>query len=413
MSESNLNIIIPEVTAMEVAEIDSGSEGALLASPPPRENDATELANPSAEVGSCSAPNPTGASASESIKPENRKKLSGAARKRFKRLRAANVSADEALVLCRQPWKEIPQLLPEAKALKRIRSEEESPKGHLTKAPKTTLEGRVKPTFSAVAGSIRVGIRGETPLAEEKMDLVRRSLVLLISKEGKGEGPRFVSFSHKPGWILVVCENTASKDWLKKVVPKLKPWPEAKLAVLEESELPKPTVVTTFIPSVDAKSLDEAITLLGTQNKGLNTELWKVLHSRKEEGGVVATFAVDDPSVESLKGTQGKAVIGFRSVVFRIKGDQAKEALENAGASTSVATQALGPATPTNSGQQGVPKPQSLGARPPLNFAARGRGVARGRGTARGRAQGSLQTDGGRYRPPKGGRKSKLLARGK
>lgn len=402
-----------EISAMEVVDIDSGSERALLASPPPRDNDATEKANPSADVGSCSALAPTEETTTDSITPDNRKKLSGAARKRFKRLMASNVSAEEAFVLCRKPWKDIPQLLPGSKALKRIRSEEESPKDNLTKAPKTTLEGRVKPTFSAVAGSIRVGIRGENPLAEDKMDLVRRSLVLLITKESKGAGPRFVSFSHKPGWIQVVCEDATSKDWLKKVVPKLKPWPEAKLTVLEESELPKPAVVTTFIPNNDAKSLDEAISLLGTQNKGLNTELWKVLHSRKEEGGVVATFAVDDPSVETLKGTQGKAVIGFRSVVFKIKGDQAKEALEKAGPSTSIATQAPGPAASTNSGQQGESSAQSLGARPPLNFAARGRGVARGRGTARGRAQGSIQTGSGRYRPPKGGRKSKLLGRGK
>lgn len=48
----------------------------------------------------------------------------------------------------------------------------------------------------------------------------------------------------------------------RKRVPKIKPRAGAEFSVIPESELPKPVVVVTFVPSIEAGSVDEAVQLL-------------------------------------------------------------------------------------------------------------------------------------------------------
>ncbi|KOB64776.1 Uncharacterized protein OBRU01_23808 [Operophtera brumata] len=110
----------------------------------------------------------------------------------------------------------------------------------------------------------------------------------------RGKGPTFAGFTHKPGWILITCQNQESLGWLESEIPRVKPWTGAELSITPESELPKPTVEIPFVPSSEVESIDEAIHLLRTQNEGLYTELWKVLHSKSEENGHVVTFSLDE-----------------------------------------------------------------------------------------------------------------------
>lgn len=60
--------------------------------------------------------------------------------------------------------------------------------------------------------------------------------------------------------------------------------------------------------------------MLGAQNRGLNTEVWKVLHERAEEAGRIVTFSLDEPSVEVLKTLDFKAAFGFKRIIFKLKG---------------------------------------------------------------------------------------------
>lgn len=255
---------------------------------------------------------------------QRRKRLSGAARKRFKRLLEQNVSAGDARALATMHWADLRKTgkLPpeELRAVKRARSEEESPKTQPKKAAKLVHVDSAKPSFREVAGSSRVGIRDVKPMTEEEMSKVHEALLDKIADAKKGTGPRFLGLSQKPGWILVTCEDEASQNWLTNLVPIIKPWPEAKLSVMAESDLPKPTVATTLVPSSEAKSVEKALTLFGSQNPGLNPEHWRVLHTRNDKGGLVVTFSLDDPSVETLRRKGYKAVIGFKSVSFRVKG---------------------------------------------------------------------------------------------
>ncbi|XP_028178300.1 uncharacterized protein LOC114365822 [Ostrinia furnacalis] len=151
-------------------------------------------------------------------------------------------------------------------------------------------------------------------MSEDQMRLLHDALLESIAKMAGKKGvprPRFAGFSYKTGWVLVNCENQESHDWLVGEIRQIKPWPEAELSTIPESELPKPQVGTTFIPISEAATVEKALPLLEAQNDGLNPGLWRVLHKRAEAGGTVVTFSLDDPSAETLRANNGIAGLGF------------------------------------------------------------------------------------------------------
>ncbi|CAK1601778.1 unnamed protein product [Parnassius mnemosyne] len=158
----------------------------------------------------------------------------------------------------------------------------------------------------------------------EQMRLVHRALTQAIAKTAcgvqPGMRPKFSGFTHKPGWILVTCLNKASQDWIVSDIGKLKPWLEAELSIIPESELPKPQLGITFLPRSEADSPEEVAVLLRAQNEGLHTEIWKILHRRDEENGFLVTFSLDDPSAETLRALDGRVVLGFKMITFKVRG---------------------------------------------------------------------------------------------
>ncbi|CAG5044301.1 unnamed protein product [Parnassius apollo] len=160
-----------------LTELAVGLEEALLASPTPcnsapqpgtsREEEGTFAAEPQSETNQ-------GGEKKKFARPY---KLSGAAGKRYRRLIAAEIGAEEALSLCQKPWDAIPlpKPPPVPKAKKRSRSEEESPKDQPRKTVKLATEEK-KLSFSAVAGSMRIGIRNSNPMSVEQMRQVHRAL---------------------------------------------------------------------------------------------------------------------------------------------------------------------------------------------------------------------------------------------
>lgn len=288
------------------------------------------LASPeSKNIEPCRGTSPAGAGGSNDSAPRTEEalkrpiKLCGAARKRFRRLLAANVRADEARALALKPWSAIPLegVPPDPKAKKRPRSEDESPKEQAKKTPRIVTPVN-QPSFKQVVEQTRVGIKNQSPMCEDQMKLVHRALTLaMLNITEKGKGPKFSGFIHRPGWILVTCDDQASLKWLTEKIPGIKPWDGASLSVIPGSELPKPLIGTTFIPSSEAESLDEATRLLGIQNEGLNTELWRVAHSRAEGNGHVVSFFLDQPSVAAIRAMKSEVTLGFKRLTFKIKSD--------------------------------------------------------------------------------------------
>lgn len=60
-----------------------------------------------------------------------------------------------------------------------------------------------------------------------------------------------------------------------------------------------------------------AVKMLGAQNMGYRTEVCKILHVREEENGWIVAFALNDPSVESLRTLHPAGRTLLLNVTFR------------------------------------------------------------------------------------------------
>lgn len=269
------------------------------------------------------------------------KLLSGAGKKRMWRLLQSGLSLEDAISQAKLSSRHSEGLKQNPK---RSGSETNSLEDDLQKAPeKSTIPVRqdsnspnrdmqLQPVRRGTnpphrnSDAVRVGIRNVEPMTDAEMSLVRASLLQTLCVEGqfldsRGKGPKFLGFSHKAGWILVTCENQRSKDWLATVVSHCKPWPGARLSIMKDSDLPKPWIATTFIPSTEASSVERALDIIRYQNEGLYPEHWRVLHEKSEGGGIVAVFSLDEVSVEALRASRFRVNIGFRKMVFKVKGE--------------------------------------------------------------------------------------------
>lgn len=60
--------------------------------------------------------------------------------------------------------------------------------------------------------------------------------------------------------------------------------------------------------------------MLGTQNRGLRREVWKILDAREDANGWIVASALDDPSLENLQASNCLQGLCFNQITFRING---------------------------------------------------------------------------------------------
>lgn len=249
-------------------------------------------------------------------------KLTGAARKRLHNLLKQGLDFEKARELALKPYSEIKKTIhvdkirsTKTKGLKRVRSTETSTTPeNPNKRPKTHNTG----SYSQILGSIKVAIMDEDlSLTTEKMQNIQDRIMDEVDKLPPTQGPRFLSCTFKPSWLVINCANQHTHDWLAATIPGLKPWPEAKLKLVEGENIPKPKVGVVWIPGI--QTTEKILGRLSTQNTGLNTDKWRVLQRKDDTKGQTLTVSIDEESYNSLKKQNNKAFLNFGMVTFRIK----------------------------------------------------------------------------------------------
>ncbi|XP_063544451.1 uncharacterized protein LOC134752700 [Cydia strobilella] len=253
--------------------------------------------------------------------------LTKKSKKKLRKLITHGVPEEEASELCLMSWTDILKKYPlifelapasETKNTQDSLSEKDGQGSAIT--TNTTIRGQ-ESLKSQNIGPIRVGIQNKEPMNSDQMKMVHRHLLVAITKHFTGgDGPEFLSFTHKNGWIQVTCVDQRSKDWLMNQVQNLEPSPGMRLSVMPEWQLPNPPKVVTKIPGSEAGSVQEALKLLKSQNIGLNTGHWQLLHERVEKDkSRTVTFIIDEKSLATLIVQKLKAALGFKIVTFRVK----------------------------------------------------------------------------------------------
>lgn len=178
---------------------------------------------------------------------------------------------------------------------------------------------------------VRVGISNISPMTKQQMTLVQQSInKAIVQIAVQGAGPKFLGSTYKNGWIRMVCENHESRRWLEKVIPSLKPWPEARLSVKPQDELLKTVTVSILIPDKEGVTVTTALDLLRVQNPGLDTNNWKVLKVLKNlngRPGQIVHLSIDEASFNALKLLDLKANLGMDKVTFWVRSTHVKKPL--------------------------------------------------------------------------------------
>ena len=104
----------------------------------------------------------------------------------------------------------------------------------------------------------------------------------------------------RPGMLIINCEDQETVAWLREAVNNLPAWKGAKLITKVGDEIPRGQNATLFIPRWKGKNFETLLTIIGSQNKGLSTSLWRVLQSKEEEKGTLLRVSIDAASAEEI-----------------------------------------------------------------------------------------------------------------
>lgn len=131
--------------------------------------------------------------------------------------------------------------------------------------------------------------------------------------------PKFLNAQRRPGWLALMCADKITVQWLKSHISSIKPWANATLKIVEEAEIPKSEIFTTYIPGSLDYTNDRILTLIEAQNETLNATNWRVLRRTDTSPMVELTLSVDYLSAEAIKAMGCAVSYRFGHIVMRSK----------------------------------------------------------------------------------------------
>lgn len=218
-----------------------------------------------------------------------------------------------------------------ARSSKRTRSDGSTPKDSANKRRRET--DRPRALLSEIVAMTKMVIvhcnYPENAITIEESEKIKDSLLEALDEE-KEMAPNFKEIRHIGGALHISCLDEESKTWIQKVVPKIKPWEAAELKVVLEADLIKFIKAVVYMPFSNL-SQDVVLKRLSIQNRGLNTQIWRMVKMNQEKIGQTMIVLIDVKSYEYLKSKNFMAGLNFTQVKFRIpskddKKDEKKEA---------------------------------------------------------------------------------------
>lgn len=160
-------------------------------------------------------------------------------------------------------------------------------------------------SYSEATKQTRVGILPrdypKTELTTTLLGLLEESILgTVIKQRREAFKPKFTNCQYKAGFMVINCQDRCTAEWLKKIVPTLKPWENADLKAVDEEQIPRPEVLIAFCPKSAFNDNDTILALIESQNE-LRTDAWRVLHRRGiSQQHVELAFSVDEASMQRL-----------------------------------------------------------------------------------------------------------------
>lgn len=170
----------------------------------------------------------------------------------------------------------------------------------------------------AKSGTVVVAIvsRGfpETLLEETQVRELDEAVMLHVMKQNADYVPQFEARRLVDGALHVTCRSELDSLWLQQNVEQLKPWDGADLAVKTLDQLPKRTKVMIYTKT--GGNASEILKALGTFNKGLRAESWRILDFKKcdKQKDNSLLVSVTDKDVRELQRLEWRPRLGLGRV---------------------------------------------------------------------------------------------------
>lgn len=273
----------------------------------------------------------------ETINPEagkNKDRLSGAAYKRYRFLIKAGYETTEAKRLAHLKKEEF--LVPKKDGLpqtsKRQRSQDDSlrdakktKQGTPSAQPKKSEARRHKDVSykNALVGTKMAVMSRRFPselLTTEQMDLIGSSIMDIVEeKRDEVIKPKFLNSVYKAGYIMLLCKDEATVEWLKAVAVNLHPWDGSELWATKEVDIPQGSTLVGFFPNSAELPADRILNRIQGQNDGVNTSNWRVIRKEARGTSVLLILSLDQKSADSVEAQGRRLSYGFKEVPVKLR----------------------------------------------------------------------------------------------
>ncbi|XP_047100061.1 uncharacterized protein LOC124717292 isoform X1 [Schistocerca piceifrons] len=163
----------------------------------------------------------------------------------------------------------------------------------------------------------------ERKCTENEIEKIQDVLIDALEPLEDGCFPQFYGTYTVKGMLVMSCANEQTKRWLERIVPQLEPWESGKLCVKPKGEVSQGTKVLLKTPKLFAKTDPKKILqMLSTQNKTLETNMWKNVSAKSEDSGQTLVYVIDNQSLEAIRALNNKVYLGLGNVELVILNDE-------------------------------------------------------------------------------------------
>ena len=177
-------------------------------------------------------------------------------------------------------------------------------------------------SYKDVVSQIKIGVMTEdfpnTEMTTNQLDALQEALLVQIEEQyNDSVKPKFSSCLYKLGYMVLVCKDQATADWVKRITPTIKPWENAKLVALDEHKIPRRERLHAFFPQSASFSDDRLKRIIQSQNEELSVENWRILQRSNTNTHAEWTLIVDEVSLRKLK--ERDFILNFRFGETRLR----------------------------------------------------------------------------------------------
>lgn len=151
----------------------------------------------------------------------------------------------------------------------------------------------------------------EVSLDESRVIALEEAVMRRVMEQSGGHVPQFEARRLIDGAIHVTCRSELDRTWLQQNVSYLKPWDGADLVTKSLDQLAKRTKVRIYTKV--GGSVHDILKALGTFNKELRVDSWRLLEHKKsaEQGETILLVSVNEKELRELQKLDMRPCLGL------------------------------------------------------------------------------------------------------